>query len=210
MASNLYNTSHPQTGKPLGQHCCAMRFPFGGLRDDAAYCRWHLLLLVPLLILSLFANAQFIRLNIDIPPKTGLGEYEPFEMELLTDDSGLQKLAGSTMFSISAAENLHVLVQARVSEPLLNSDQHSLPLAVKLDYRNDGRRPVQQKNDDNQTGSIGETASFPLSNSGLLINNIRGQPPLLQAWIIVNLSAGLPLYSTNTYSGSVYINIEYN
>lgn len=209
--SKRYNTSYLKTGKMLNQQACSVPLTFGRYRAATAYCCCQLLLSLPLILLSLFTNAQFIRLNIDIPPKTGLSEYEPFEMALLAvDNSGLQILEGSTMFTISAAENLHVLVQARVSETLMNVNQQSLPLAVKLDYRNDGQRPVQQYNGNNQTGNMRETVCFPLSNSGLLINHIRGQPPLLQAWIIVNLSAALSLNSANAYSGSVYINIEYN
>jgi len=209
MQSKRYNTSYLPTGKIPGLHGCAVWFSFDRYHA-AAYCRCQLLLLLPLLLVSLFTNAQFIRLNIDIPPKTGLSEYMPFEMEVLTDDSGLLNLAGSTIFSISAAENLHVLVQARVTESPFNRDQRSLPLAVELDYRNDGQRPVQRINGNYQTVSKRETIYFPLSNSGLLINHIKGHPPLLQAWIIINISAGLPMNSANNYSGRVYINIEYN
>jgi hypothetical protein len=214
--SNRNNTSHLQTGKTLSKHFFQLPYLLERYRVAAAFCHClpiaiGMLLLLPLLLLPLFTHAQFIRLNFDIPPKAGLSEYIPFEAELSTDDkTGLQLLEGSTMFTISAAENLHVLVRARVSETFMNEDRESQPLAVVLDYRNDGQRPVQRNLDNYQTGNTREKIYFPLSNSGLLINNIRGHPPLLQAWVIVCLSFGLPANTDITFRSNIHLEIEYN
>jgi hypothetical protein len=50
---------------------------------------------------------------------------------------------------------------------------------------------------------------FPLSNSGLLIENMKGAPAVLYAYIFLKGTAIIPKTATSPYEGQVHLIIEY-
>jgi hypothetical protein len=50
---------------------------------------------------------------------------------------------------------------------------------------------------------------FPLSNSGLLIENMKEAPAILRAYIFLRGTAIVPKTATSPYEGKVHLIVEY-
>jgi len=164
----------------------------------------RIFIMLLMVLLSFSCYAQFISLKLDIPPKTGQSQIVPFEMYITTDiATGQQTLCGTTVFCISGAENFFVLATLSHSDSLRNKMGHAIPFSAFLAYRNDGisKPPGIEANHE---------ASFPLSNSGRIIENITNLPQVLNAFIFIQATAELPKITESTYVGFINFNIEYN
>jgi len=164
---------------------------------------------VVIAISCIFPNvyAQFININLEIPAITSFTKSAPLSLRLQPDPfTGQQTLTGTVPINLSASENLHLQVMVQATDSLKNEQGHSLPLRVNFAYRNDGNHELPASG----WNVSGKFVGFPMSNTGLLIGNMRGPPALLQAWLFISVSAGLPQYINTTYVGSIYVNIEFN
>lgn len=174
------------------------------------------LLLLFLLSFSLSTQAQFIRINLDVEPETGLSESSDFDLLLRpTDKSNLpaewtgsfdedQELyRGNYLLQIRGNENF--LVQARISHTpvLLSKKGESLPLLVQMAYRNDGFSQPPYN-------ACGEEVFFPLNDSGLLIENIKSNPQVLISTVFVQVNVAAPVQKQDLYSGNIHLQLEYN
>jgi hypothetical protein len=173
--------------------------------SDAAQ-RWLLIAFIVLLttLSSIPANAQFIKINLEIPTKMGQTEIEPINFSIQSDiNTGLETLEGSSVLCISGVENLQIQAALNFSSFLSNEMGDELKFYATLAFRNDGI----SKAPGIDTGCL---ASFPLSNSGRIIENIKGNPVVLNAYIFIHATAELPKLTKYTYVGDINLKIEYN
>jgi len=150
--------------------------------------------------------AQYVTTIIDISPKVQIENLVPFALEQHPDfDSGTLVLKGTMAMQISAHENLAILASVTHNGKLTNENGHELPLSAFLAYRNDGGNPqdLPQNNTCN-------AAEFMMSNSGLLINSMKPNPNVINAYLYLETITGMPQYANTTYVGSIYLNIEFN
>lgn len=155
-------------------------------------------------VFPFITNAQFIKIDIEIPAKTGVSDMETTDFNWPIDNNqSQQELEGSYSLTISSAENLQVLAILTHSDYLINESGSSVKLNAVLAYRNDGKnRPPKANATDH--------AQFPMSNSGLLIDNMKNSPEVLYAYLMVYTTIERPKRSGTTYSGDIKLTIEYN
>jgi len=157
-----------------------------------------------MVLLPFTVNAQFIKIDIDIPAKTGVSDMETSEQSWQSNlNQNLQELEGSYALTISSAENLQVIATLKHSDYLINASGSGVKLTAVLAYSNDGKNKPPKEN-------ASDIASFPISNSGLLIDNMKDSPQVLNAYIIVYTTIEKPLISGTTYTGDIRLTIEYN
>lgn len=161
-------------------------------------------LLLLLLLFPFTANAQFIKIDIDIPAKTGVSDMETSGQTWQTDiNQSQQELDGSYALTLSSAENLQVVAILKYSDYLINASGLGVKLTAVLAYRNDGKnRPTK--------ANASDRAQFPMSNSGLLIDNMKDSPEVLNAYLMVYTTIERPKVSGTTYTGDILLTIEYN
>ena len=157
-----------------------------------------------LLLLPFTANAQFIKIDIDIPAKTGVSDMEISGQSWQNEyNQNLQELDGSYSLTISSAENLQVLATLKHSEYLINASGAGVKLTAVLAYRNDGKNKPPKAN-------TSDRVQFPMSNSGLLIDNMKDFPQVLSAYLVVYTTIERPKASGTTYTGDIFLTLEYN
>lgn len=151
-----------------------------------------------------FTFAQFIKIDIEIPAKTGVSDMETTDFNWPVDDNqSQQELERSYSLTISSAENLQVLAILTHSDYLINESGSSVKLNAVLAYRNDGKNRPPKAN-------ATDRAQFPMSNSGLLIDNMKNSPEVLYAYLMVYTTIERPKRSGTTYEGDIKLTIEYN
>ena len=157
------------------------------------------------MVLFMFnANAQFIKIDIDIPAKTGVSDMETSDLNWQPNmNQSQQDVEGTYSLTISSAENLQVMAILKHSEFLLNGAGSAIKLTAVLAYRNDGKNKPPKAN-------ASDSAVFPMSNSGLLINNMKDSPQVLNAYLMVYTTIEKPNISGTNYTGDIRLTIEYN
>jgi len=164
----------------------------------------RLFIMLLMVLLSFSGYAQFITLKLDIPPETAQTEIVPFEMYITTNKkTGQQTLHGKTVLCISGAENFFVLPTLSHSDSLRNDTGHAFPFSESLTYRNDGNSNPPGLDANHQK-------SFPLSNSGRIIENITTSPQVLNTFIFIHAMVKLPKNKRFNYVGFINFKIEYN
>jgi len=155
-------------------------------------------------LLPCTVNAQFIKIDIDIPAKTGVSDVEASEQNWQSDVSQTQAaLDGTFALTISSAENLQVLATLKHSDYLINASGSGVKLTAVLAFRNDGKNKPPKAN-------ASDRAEFPMSNSGLLIDNMKDSPEVLNAYLMVYTTIERPKLSGTAYIGDIHLTIEYN
>jgi len=157
-----------------------------------------------LVLFSMTANAQFLKIDIEIPAKTGVSDMETSESNWQSNlNQSQQLLDGAYSLTISSAENLQVLAILKHSDNLINASGSGVKLTAVLAFRNDGKNKPQKSN-------ASDRAQFPMSNSGLLIDNMKDSPQVLNAYLMVYTTIERPKISGTTYTGDIQLTIEYN
>lgn len=157
-----------------------------------------------LALLPLNSYAQFIKIDIDIPAKTGVSDMEASEQNWQSNfNQNQQELEGTYALTISSAENLMVVATLKHSEFLINSSGSAVKLTAVLAYRNDGKNKPPKAN-------ASDSAEFPMSNSGLLIDDMKDSPQVLSAYLVVYTTIERPKSNGTTYFGDMLLTIEYN
>ncbi len=155
-------------------------------------------------LLPCTVNAQFIKIDIEIPAKTGVSDMEASQQNWQADASQTQAaLDGTFALTISSAENLQVLATLKHSDYLINASGSGVKLTAVLAYRNDGKNKPPKANASDQV-------EFPMSNSGLLIDYMKDSPEVLNAYLMVYTTIERPKVSGTTYIGYILLTIEYN
>ncbi len=162
---------------------------------------------VLVLLTALFplrASAQYFRLSLEIPPKTGQTEANSFAFSQKSNiNPAIESFGGNGLLCISSVENLQVLATLIHSDSLRNETGHAIPFIAKLAFRNDGQS--QPPGTD-----AGNRASFPLSDCWRIIEYIEGHPQVLNAYIFIHVTASIPKFTKSAYSGVLNLIIEYN
>jgi hypothetical protein len=158
-----------------------------------------------LLLMPYIACAQFAKINLYIPSQCGFNEINPIEFTTVKDQqSGLQKLNGTAVFSISADENLQIMLRLKTNDPETVEQLSGMSFNVFAGYRNDGfSGPLKTK------PFNGTDAGFSLSNSGRIIENMVDHPVRLSAFLFLTLLGNLNPGMTG-FDGNLDIQIEYN
>jgi hypothetical protein len=157
-----------------------------------------------LVLFSFTANAQFIKIDIDVPAKTGVSDLETSDQSRNQDlNKNAQELDGTYGLTLSSAENLRILATLKHSDYLINASGIGVRLTATLAYKNDGKsRPVK--------ANASDKVEFPISDSGLLIDNMKDNPQELTAYLMVFTSIEKPKISGSIYFGEILLTIEYN
>ena len=153
-------------------------------------------------VFPLTASAQFIRLNLFIPPKTDQTEFKPFQFTQ-NFNSGMEMLEGKGTLCISGVENFQVLASFTHSDSLRNEAGQAIPWMAKLSYRNDGQSQPPGKD-------AGHVVSFPLSDCGRMIEYIKGNPQVINAFLFLQVNTTLSKVTSSVYTGDICLIIEYN
>lgn len=157
-----------------------------------------------LMFFPLMANAQFININIDIPTKTGVSEMETSEpIWKPNNDPVVRELESSYNLTLSSSENLLVMASLRHSDYLQNESGSLVKLEATLAYRNDGVNKLQR-------AGTNDLVIFPMSNSGLLIENMKGNHQNLNAFLMIFTTTEMPKEVKGLYTGEISLKIEYN
>lgn len=176
-------------------------------RITSATFQYMMLWIVVVLMLAVFplsSSAQFIKIILEIPAKTGQTDLVPFHLSQKADiNTGLQTLSGTCVLCINAAENLQVQATFTHSDSLRNETGQAIPVIANLSFRNDGKSQPPGKD-------AGHVASFPLSDCGRIIEYIKGNPQVLNAFLFLKVNATIPKGTTSVYTGDISLIIEYN
>jgi len=157
-----------------------------------------------LLTISFATQAQFIKIDIEVPAKTGVSDLETSEQSWQQDpNKNQQELDNTYALTISSAENLRIFAILKHADYLINASGNGVRLTAELAYRNDGKnKPVRVNSSDK--------AEFPISDSGLLIENMKDDPQVLNAYLMVYTTIERPKLRGSTYIGDILLTIEYN
>ena len=173
----------------------------------SATAQRRLLGAVLVLLTALFplrASAQYFKLSLEIPPKTGQTEVNSFAFSQKSNiNPAIESFGGNGLLCISGVENLQVLATLIHSDSLRNETGHAIPFIAKLAFRNDGQSQLPGTD-------AGPVASFPLNDSWRIIEYIEGHPKVLNAYIFIHVTASIPKLTKSAYSGALNLIIEYN
>lgn len=155
-------------------------------------------------IFPLALSAQFININIDIPPKTGLTNSDSFENGLDPNLNLNQEYEGKIFaLGISCAENLQILATLTNPGFLQNERGETIKLTSTLSYRNDGKSSLPKQN-------FGNRVYFSMSDSYRLIDYMEDAPQTINAYLFINTDTGSVPFSTSVFTGDIKLTIEYN
>lgn len=155
-------------------------------------------------VLPFIANAQFIKIDIDIPAKTGVSDMEASDFSRPLDNKqNQQELEATYSLTISSVENMQVLAKLKHSDYLINESGAKVKLDAVLAFRNDGKNKPPKAN-------ASDIVQFPMSNSCLLIDNMKNPPDVLYAYLMIYTTIERPKRSGSTYLGDLKLTIEYN
>lgn len=157
-----------------------------------------------MVLMPFAANAQFIKIDIDIPAKTGVSDMETSVQSWQSDLNKSQtSLDGTYALTLSSAENSQILATLKHSDYLINAAGTGVKLSAVLAYRNDGKNKPPKEN-------ASDRVQFSMSDSGLLIDAMKDSPDVLYAYLMIYTSIELPKISGTTYIGEMQLTIEYN
>lgn len=147
---------------------------------------------------------------MDVKKNVGTEQIIPFSIDTLTGPFNIERVAGTEtlyafgMFSITAGENITVMVRLEVSDVMIDGQNNTRPFDLTMAWQNDGT-----KNEATAKLAKDNKSVFPLSNSGLLIENMKEPPAILRAYIFLRGTVILPKAATSLYEGKVHLIIEY-
>jgi hypothetical protein len=172
--------------------------------------KWNIILLLALGLYSGIAHGQFMRIILDVKKNVGTEQIIPFSIDTLTGPFNIEQVAGTEtlyafgMFSIAAGENITVMVRLEASDIMIDGQNNTRPFDLTMAWQNNGT-----KNEATAKRAKDNKSVFPLSNSGLLIENMKGAPAILHAYIFLRGTAMVPKTATSPYEGKVHLIVEY-
>lgn len=167
-----------------------------------------MLCLVAILFISpKTAEAQFIRLQFSVEEEFFVGNLVYLNPGELRPDYGWTNIpigdVAAGRLSITAAENIELLVTVEASEELVKDPDNKIPFEITPYYINDGtnlsRNAVLFENN---------TVIFPVHNSGLLVDRMEGRTHRLEAHLLFASSLYVGNIDPGTYYGIITIRIE--
>lgn len=129
-------------------------------------------------------KAQYVDVDLNLMhEKTGT-EILPFgfpdskEKPLTSKDVNLKTFTGKGIYSLTATENLRVLVTVSYSDKLMDKKRKKIPFDIEMSYQNNGTN-----NEKSAIETLEKHASFELSNCGKLINEIKTEANRVSAFV---------------------------
>lgn len=160
--------------------------------------------LFSMVLLSTSLSAQFININIDIPPKTGLVNRESLETAFNENASTAVDLTGKIFaLGISSSENFQIIASLTQPGYFKNEQGDSIKAQSTLAFRNDGKNALPKM-------FFKDRIQFPMSNSNLLIDYMKDEPQSINAYIFIKTDTEDIPNSTSVFSGEIKLTIEYN
>jgi len=172
--------------------------------------KWNIILLLTLGLCSGMAHGQYMRIIMDVKKNVGTEQLIPFAVDTLTGPFNIERVAGTEtlyafgMYSIAAGENITVMVQLEASDVLIDGQNNAMPFDLTMAWQNDGTKSEATAKPAKDNKSV-----FPLSNSGLLIENMKEAPAILRAYIFLRGTVIVPKAATSFYEGKVHLIVEY-
>jgi hypothetical protein len=170
----------------------------------------EIILLLALGLCSGMAHGQFMQIIMNVEKKVGLEQINTFMEDIPTGPLKIEQMAGTGtlsafgMFAITAQENIIVIVRLEAPAMLLDGQNNAMPFDLTMAWQNDGTPSEATAKPAKDNKSV-----FPLSNSGLLIENMKGAPSILHAYLFLKGTAIIPKTPTSRYEGTVHLIVEY-
>ena len=172
--------------------------------------KWNIILLLALGLCSWMVQGQLIRINIEVKAKSSMEQIAPFAFDLPSPSSdikagnGAQNLYAEGVYALVGRENISVIVRVEAPDVLLDQQNNSIPFEFTMAWQNNGTQSEVTAKPAKDNRSV-----FPLNNSGRLIENMKGAPAVLHAYIFLKGTARLPKTITSPYEGKVHLIVEY-
>lgn len=172
--------------------------------------KWNIILLLALGLCSGVVHGQFMRLNIEVKAKSSMEQIAPFAFDNTAPSSYIEAVSGSQslratgVYSLVGRENISVMVRVEAPDVLVDGQNNTIPFELTMAWQNDGTQGEATAKPAKDNKSV-----FPLSNSGRLIENIKGAPAVLHAYIFLKGTAIIPKTATSPYEGKVHLIVEY-
>lgn len=181
------------------------------------------------LLVTTHMQAQFLRIQLKIPPKSSFYDMTMPEFGNLYSDAGWVSISPGDprigSFSISNFENVQVMVGIVAPGALVLDEQNQLPLQIEAGWLNDGtNRPDEavpfEALAQNRKLSLpaavgtsmlfrGDYATFSLRNTASISNSRTGSKELLTAWVYLFGSIYVGSVKPGVYTGEVFVTTEY-
>jgi len=172
--------------------------------------KWNIILLLALGLYSGMVQGQLIRINIEVKANVNVEEIKPFAFDLSSPSSGIkaengaQNLYAEGVYSLAGRENISVMVRVEAPDMLIDGQNNTIPFEMTMAWQNNGTQGEATAKPAKDNKSV-----FPLSNSGRLIENMKGAPAVLYAYIFLRGNAIIPKTATSPYEGKVLLIVEY-
>jgi len=187
------------------------------------------ILLAVFLSVTMHLQAQFLRVQVKIPPKSAFYDMTMPEFGNLYSDAGWISISPGDprigSFSISNFENVQVMVGIVAPGALVLDEQNQLPLQIEAGWLNDGtNRPDEavpfEALAQNRKLSLpaavgtsmlfrGDYATFNLRNTAAISTSKSGSKELLTAWVYLFGSLYVGKVKPGVYTGEVFVTTEY-
>jgi len=172
--------------------------------------KWVIILLLAPGLYSGVVQGQFMRMNFEVKANVRMEQIMPFDFNTTAPssdievESGTQILQASGVYSLVGLENISVMVRVEAPNVLLDEQNNTIPFELTMAWQNDGTQDEATAKPAKDNKSV-----FPLSNSGLLIKNMKEAPAVLYAYIFLKGTAIIPRTATSPYEGRVHLIVEY-
>lgn len=162
-------------------------------------------------IIILFQNnarAQIMRLQFVVEEEFSIRNVRYVNPGLLQHGLGWVAFQNHDLsaghFSISASENVNILVTYEAPEELTKDADNTLPVKIEAAYLNDGTNNARNAitfNDNN--------AFFQINNSGLMVDKMDARIHKLECWVYFYGSIYLGDVEPGVYYGFLKVRVEY-
>ncbi len=167
-----------------------------------------LLLLLLIFPGSYGLNAQTMQFQLVVEEEFAILDLSIIELTGLSPGHGNVRInhsdsaAGS--FRITAAENINLLVSFEAPETLMLDPQNIIPLSIRAAFQNDNLMNPSDAN-----AFDGNTACFPVSDSGFLVENMDAMQHKL--WTLISFFGEMHIgdIEPGVYVGYVTVRVEY-
>lgn len=133
-----------------------------------------------------FTKAQYVAVDMKLMHEKIGTEILPFgfpiskSKEESTKEVNMKTFTGKGIYTVSATENLRVLVSVTYTDKLTDKAKKKVPFEVEMSYQNNGTENEITAKIDNE-----KHACFELSNSGRLIDQIKTPTNRVSAYVFL-------------------------
>lgn len=160
------------------------------------------------IIFQLSAVAQTMRLQFIVEEEFSIKNVRHIDLGLLQPGFGwvqFQKQDYSAgQFSISASENVNIIVSYVAPEELVKDVDNTLPVKMEAAYLNDGTNNAR-----NAITFDNNNAVFQINNSGLMVDQMDARIHKLECWLYFYGNVYVGDVEPGVYYGFLQVRVEY-